>query len=180
VDWTALSANPNAVPLLEKNLDKVDWNWPLLSRNPNAIHLLEKNLDKVMWTSLSANPNAIPILEKHLDKVNWSVLSANPNAIHILEKNLDKVDWYLLSKNPNAIDILSKNLRKVPESFYLYGYLYNNPNAIPLFTRLNTKQMRENCKPFAEELAAYVFHPLRLMRLCESYGLELEEYFEMV
>jgi hypothetical protein len=33
--------------LLEKNLDKVDWQ--LLSNNPNAIHLLEKNLDKIDW-----------------------------------------------------------------------------------------------------------------------------------
>jgi hypothetical protein len=31
--------------LLENNLDKIDWNG--LSVNPNAIHILEKNLDKV-------------------------------------------------------------------------------------------------------------------------------------
>jgi len=55
-----------------------------------------------------------------------------------------------------------------------------NPNAIHWLARLNTKKMRENCKAFAEELAAYVFHPVRLMRLCEAYGLELEEYFECV
>ena len=29
------------------DLDKLDWEC--LSRNPNAIHLLEKNLDKVDW-----------------------------------------------------------------------------------------------------------------------------------
>jgi len=37
--WNCLSCNPNAIPILEKNLDKVDWNW-LLSSNPNALHLL--------------------------------------------------------------------------------------------------------------------------------------------
>jgi len=58
--------------------------------------------------------------------------------------------------------------------------LSSNPNATPLFARLNTEKMRENCKPFAEELTAYVFHPVRLMRVCEAYGLELEEYFELV
>ena len=57
---------------------------------------------------------------------------------------------------------------------------YKNPNAIHLFTRLNTEKMRENCKAFAEELAQYVFHPIRLMRICEIYGLELDEYFELV
>jgi uncharacterized protein with WD repeat len=40
IDWTELSSNPNAIPLLEKNLYKV--NWINLSANPNAIHLLCK------------------------------------------------------------------------------------------------------------------------------------------
>ena len=41
VDWFCLSANPNAIHLLEQNLYKVDLK--MLSLNPNAIHLLEKN-----------------------------------------------------------------------------------------------------------------------------------------
>jgi hypothetical protein len=36
----------------------------MLSMNPNAIHLLEQNLDKVHWALLSMNPNAIPLLSK--------------------------------------------------------------------------------------------------------------------
>jgi hypothetical protein len=36
----------------------------LLSGNPNAITLLENNLDKVDWWMLSANPNAITLLER--------------------------------------------------------------------------------------------------------------------
>ena len=43
--------------------------------NPNAISILEENLDKVHWTFLSENPNDILIFEKNLDKVNWSMLS---------------------------------------------------------------------------------------------------------
>jgi len=39
--------------------------------NLNAIHLLEKNQDKIDWILLSENPNAIPILEKNIDKINW-------------------------------------------------------------------------------------------------------------
>ena len=38
--YGGLSINPNAIPILEKNLDKV--NWFRLSGNPNAIHILEK------------------------------------------------------------------------------------------------------------------------------------------
>jgi len=55
-----------------------------LSRNPNAIHLLEKNIDKINWFELSRNPNAIPLLEKHLDKIDWHALSVNPNVIYLL------------------------------------------------------------------------------------------------
>ena len=55
LDWDSLSRNPNAIYILEKNLDKVDWHW--LSENPNAIHILENNLDKVNWYWLSYNPN---------------------------------------------------------------------------------------------------------------------------
>ena len=69
-------------------------NLGCLSSNPNAIHLLEKNLDKVDWCWLSGNPNAIHILEKNLDKINWEMLSMNPNAIHLLAK-LDYVKMRL-------------------------------------------------------------------------------------
>jgi len=47
---------------LQKNYDKIDW--MVLSANPNAIHLIEKNMDKIDWTVLSGNPNAIHLLEK--------------------------------------------------------------------------------------------------------------------
>jgi hypothetical protein len=49
-----------------------------LCKNPNAIPILEKHLDKVYWEYLSENPNAIPILEKYPDnKLNWRYLSRN-------------------------------------------------------------------------------------------------------
>jgi hypothetical protein len=39
------------------NVDKL--NWTVLSANPNAISLLERNPEKIDWTGLSGNPNAI-------------------------------------------------------------------------------------------------------------------------
>ena len=39
-------------------LDKLKW-WGL-STNPNAIHLLEQNMNRINWYNLSSNPNAIP------------------------------------------------------------------------------------------------------------------------
>jgi hypothetical protein len=37
----------------------------MLSKNPNAIELLKKNQDKINWNFLSLNPNAIEILKKN-------------------------------------------------------------------------------------------------------------------
>jgi hypothetical protein len=96
VNWFILSYNPNAIPILEKNIDKVDWRN--LSYNPNAVHLLEKNLDKVDWWNLSYNPNAIHLLETNLDKVNWRFLSSNPNA-HLLLSKLDYQEMKLNTKD---------------------------------------------------------------------------------
>ena len=112
-----------------------------------------ENLDKVDWMELSCNPNAIPILEKHLDKVDWFVLSDNPNAIHILEKNLDKVDWEGLSINSNAMHIL---------------FPYDYP------------AMRNKMQTLCRELTEYVFHPVRLVLICDSYSMELEEYIDRI
>ena len=36
IKWDYLSLNPNAIWIIEQNLDKVDWYF--LSENPNAIH----------------------------------------------------------------------------------------------------------------------------------------------
>jgi hypothetical protein len=52
-------------------------------RNPNAIDLIEKNIDKINWTRLSYNPNAIHILEKNKDKIDWGYLSKNPSIFEL-------------------------------------------------------------------------------------------------
>ena len=60
--------------------EKLYWEW--LSENPNAIPILEKNLDNVKWKELYENPNAIHILEKNLDKIKYDTLEwlfTNPN-----------------------------------------------------------------------------------------------------
>ena len=46
--WDALSLNPYAIKLLEKNQDKIDWYNLLL--NPNAIDLLKNiNIKLIMF-----------------------------------------------------------------------------------------------------------------------------------
>ena len=125
LNWKELSANPNAISILELNQEKIDWSR--LSSNPNAIHLLKENTDKIDWDRLSGNPNAIPLLEANKDKIDWEQLSTNPNAMSLLEKNKDKIDWDILSENPNAISLLEKNPTKID-----WHALSLNPNAISL------------------------------------------------
>ena len=56
---------------VQENIDEICWQK--LSRNPNAIELLENNLNKMInWYNLSQNPNAINILEKNFDK-GWQI-----------------------------------------------------------------------------------------------------------
>jgi len=168
-NWKKLSANPNAILLLEQNMDKVDWLH--LSMNPYALHILEKTPERIYlsaisqnynaisyiekhpeqidWVSIFANPNAIHIIENNLkllyerpiDYIKWEYLSQNENAIHILEKNLEFVDWKNLSANSNAIDILEKNIDKIN-----WNSLCTNPNkrAINLIERFMYKLNEED------------------------------------
>jgi hypothetical protein len=57
-------------------------NWDYLSRNPNAIDILEQNLDKVNWYGLSENPNAIHLLEQNLDKIKWNFFCGNESIFN--------------------------------------------------------------------------------------------------
>jgi hypothetical protein len=59
VDWVSLSRNPNAIHILEKNLDKVDW--VSLSRNPNAIHNQKKrNYNPILKRNFTTNSSGLP------------------------------------------------------------------------------------------------------------------------
>ena len=64
-----LCKNPSAISIIEQiieqRLDRLtDVDWMILSSNPEAIPILEKNLDKVRWFSVCRNPNAIPLIVK--------------------------------------------------------------------------------------------------------------------
>ena len=84
----------------------------MLSHNPAAIHLLEKNLDKINWEWLSSNPGAIHLLEQNQDKIKWCYLLENPNTIHLFEQNQDKIDWNWLSGNPAIYTYNYENIEK--------------------------------------------------------------------
>ena len=194
-DPLCLNTSPKALKLLEQNIHKI--NWSLLAKNPNAVYLIEQHIDKLKgheWSWLSKNPSAVPLLERHLDKVDWIRLSSNPSpdAIHFLEKHQDLLNgnhrlspypnWGTvcdsLSQNPNAVNLLKNNLHKL--SYDGWTNLAFNPNVLAIIGKLNTTKMKDNCRAFACELAEKVFHPSRLLRMCEAYGMDLEDYIQLI
>jgi hypothetical protein len=131
----------------------------MLSQNPNAIHILEKNLDKINWKCLSSNPNAIPLLEKKLDKIDWSVLHENPNAVEFLQNYIQ----------------LGNNLHKINWEYFLY-YSYTEP----LLFNLDCQKMRECFYPISKEIVEYVFHPNRVFRIAEKFGIDVADYLDLI
>ena len=61
-----------------------------LSRNINAIHLLEKYPDKINWKNLSKNKNAIELLKENPDKIDWYYLSSNPAIFELDYEKMKK------------------------------------------------------------------------------------------
>ena len=58
--------------LVKPKMKLLDWipfnkiDWDTLSKNPNAIHLLEQNVDKINWDNFLDNPNIFEIDRKQL------------------------------------------------------------------------------------------------------------------
>ena len=91
--------------------------------------------------------------------------------MHLLEQNQEKIVWNVLLLNPNARELLKHNYHKIDNGMW---QSYGSDVMDILFT-LDFKVMKHNNIEFAEEIAKKVFHPMRLHKLCEKYGLDLEE-----
>ena len=191
-----LSSNPYAIPLIERNLEKISW-YDLVA-NLNAYHIIKKNIDKFNWSNLSSNPNAINLIEDkindeitnpckkiklfhndpylfgntHLEllypwnNIDWDKLSSNIKAVHILEKNLHKINWNNLSLNSNAINLLGKNLDKVN-----WHNLSLNPNAITFFDNINFENLNKG------KLIKYLIKIGYVIKVDEMYKASFDDYF---
>jgi hypothetical protein len=75
IKWYLLSSNPGAIPLLEKNLDKVNWHMVALNKSPDAVKLFEKHQECVKLASvyLSQHPFIFEVdvkaVSKKIDKL---------------------------------------------------------------------------------------------------------------
>jgi hypothetical protein len=177
VEWNWVSANPSALPLLEKYPHEIKWGFA--SSNLGILPLLEKNPDKIHWETLCMMicPALLPFLEKYLYKLChhcWYFLSSLPDAVPLLEKYPLLIDWGQLSRNPGALHLLSQR----PEKIDMH-HLSANPNATHWLFRLDYTQMHENLLPFREELNAFIFEPGRLLRMSTQYGLDMRTYLKM-
>lgn len=194
IEWRFLLKNPNALPLIEANMDKID-SWYLFGGNPNPamVAFIEKHWDivfkhgldstaSVSWEMLSENPVAVPLLEKYPHLIWYRKLAVNPNAIHLIEqhlklKNVD-INWCLT--NPNAVPLIERWRDQLWEENAIDSELCSNPNAMHLIAKLDYAKMKENNCAFANELAKVVFHPVRVMRVGEQWGMSMEEYLDVL
>ncbi len=119
-----------------------------------------------------SNPNATNILRKNPDKRNNYIL-LDSNRYHIFKKNLYQINLFYLSLNQNTkhnqnTKYIKENLDKV-----MWSRLSINPYAIHLLAPLNHQAMQKQIEPLKNELLEYVFHPLRLRRLCDKLSIDL-------
>ena len=113
--------------------------------------------------------------------IDWSNLAPNPNVLGVMIQTrpirTDWSNWTNLAPNPNTLGLLTTPLPIIVSDNDNWDMFFN---PVPQRKYLDTEKMRLNCKEFARELAAYVFQPQRLTKLCETYNIEFEDYFEMV
>jgi hypothetical protein len=124
INWFQLLHNHNIknyMHLVENNLDKITQLdlWRVLCKMPEAIGIIERNLEHVDWNSLSKNPAAIHLLEKNQDKINYTMLSRNP-AIFVLDRDAMKMQI----DNGFAEELIATSLhpRHFTRNLELYRY----------------------------------------------------------
>jgi len=179
VYWGYLSKNPNAIHLLQKHPNKINWAWMASNPAPEALRMVEQRLKETHDIGLKITNH-----NNNTDDGFWTQLSTNPLAIHLLEKYKDNVDWLVAAKNPNASHLLIDLLRGVQfigkNSAFFWKMLGQNHRVKQIMYTLDVDAMKLQCRSFAQELLAYTLQPARLLRICDAYGLDLEEYVDLI
>jgi hypothetical protein len=91
--------HPEAIRIINQELEKLeDWEIEMISvilgQNPEAVPILKKHLDWVNWTVLceTANtPESIQFIREHLEFADWRALSENKHALPILMEFPDRI-----------------------------------------------------------------------------------------
>ncbi len=134
-DWNNLCKNSSdwINDLLDGNIDKLNrHDIRDLSRNPNAIPTIEKYLDKMNWESISGNTEAFHLLLAHPEKIVLNTLQDNEHPDVI--KLYDKYDPGGCLSNYDVAELshMVEYLRKHPNAMSSYICGNENPEALDL------------------------------------------------
>jgi len=123
VAWSILSLNPFAMPLLKKNLDKINTDMLSSNSSNDAIDLLEGNIKCINWSWLSynTNPRGLQLFLKYSEQqqlITWSWLASNPA--------LFELDYIAMSKERTKSieqELLAKALHPIRVGKWLDAHL---------------------------------------------------------
>ena len=182
--WRRIFISPHAIPFIEAHWEEAihpdqEFSIKLLCENPNAILLLEKHYaflrsrGAIHWEYICENPSAdaIAFLEKHLEDAKDAAANAIA-ATGYSRSGINMISWSNLCANPHpsAIQFLEKHWNRTSSLIICQKNLCANP---AIFT-LDWAAMCNQARPFAEELAAKVFHPRRVEAALAA-GIDVED-----
>ena len=170
-----LSSNPNAIKLLEKNQDIIDYSR--LSANPNAIKLLNivltENPDIIDYDNLFLNPNASKLLHSGYKPTEQLKIKkiCRSNDIEKIKK-LKTPDWDELYSNPVAIDLIHKKVSK--ETLTIPEKIFENPNIFITDKELKSKLKKWRNNP---EINPYTDETIKVSIVSNSEYVKLYKSF---
>lgn len=165
LDLASLCSNPSAVPLIEKH-------WDVL-----CVSVMQ---DEPCRHALFGNPNIISFLTTHWKEIRaktvilWENMCYISDAVATLidkhwNEARDHLEWWDFCASPHMIHLIEKHWHAIQDKIDWWGL-----SANPAIFTLDTTAMREQARPFAEELAARVFHPRRVAAW-EAIGIDVED-----
>jgi hypothetical protein len=117
-DWPILSGNPAAIHIFKdpEYLKKV-YEWSYISKNKKAMPILQDNLDKVEWIAFSSNPSAINIIIQIIkEQKDYNKKIKNHEEINTKDYKyfnyFNKIDYGGLSRNPAIFELDKQGLKE--------------------------------------------------------------------
>jgi hypothetical protein len=138
-----------------------------LSANPFAVPLLEKYPEYLDINSACENPKAVHLIRPHLPgpDINWKFLSKNEGAVDILRANPEMIDWCIVASNRDLMRLLWDDFKdKIMQEGQ--GRPWQHPEMfVPVVDYQAIRDRRVGPVYFSEvlkELMALYYHPSRM------------------
>jgi hypothetical protein len=183
IPWPTLCKNhhPDIITFIQQNIEKLDIEaWLNLCENPNAVKLIEDNIEKIrnlpdgvrdngrqdnmteILRRLCLNPSkeAVRVISKYIEITDdfscWEnlCLNSNDDIVSLLEKNISKLNNYCWTNlyrnfdNKNVMNLLSEYPIKLFQTNCNSQYLLSNPNIFIIDERQTRFEKNEWIKAF--------------------------------